>query len=81
MAANDDRHAAVYRLWPTINIVERGEVAMIAGLFLAPQGAHGADVVIGARTPVIKGCADGIEFLSHPADADTQQDPAARHMI
>ena len=73
MAADDDRDAAVDGLRPAIDVVKVGEFAVIGGLVLAPKGAHGAHIIVRTGAPVVKWGADGIELLTHPADADAQQ--------
>ncbi len=46
-----------------------------------PQGAHGGDVFVVARTPARPGHAQGFKLFLHPAHTEAQLNPAAGQLV
>ena len=81
MAADHDRHRAGGGLGAHVGAGEAHELAGVTGRVLFPQGAHGADVLLGAPAALGEGDAERIEFFPQPADADAEDHPAAGEVV
>ena len=71
----------LHRLRVLGDVPEAVVVALEGGEVAGPRGLVDLDALFGAPVALLKVDADSLELLDHPADADTQHEPAVREVI
>ena len=77
----DGRMGSLNRLGEHLTFVQGVDLALVGGLFVAPERTQDLDVLIGARTAVLPRHLESVEFFFEPTDADPQVNPTRREPV